>query len=83
MCLSFTNSENVFFKLCGKTHDDESLVICDICDLAFGMQCIYPALAPGSESNFICGTCVHCPDCKGSGDSGDGTCSSCNGKGII
>ena len=24
-----------------------------------------------------------CPDCKGSGDSGDGTCSSCNGKGII
>ena len=24
-----------------------------------------------------------CPDCKGSGDSGEGTCSSCNGKGII
>ncbi len=24
-----------------------------------------------------------CPDCKGSGVSGDGTCSSCNGKGII
>ena len=24
-----------------------------------------------------------CPDCKGSGVSGDGTCSSCNGKGLI
>jgi len=24
-----------------------------------------------------------CPDCKGSGSSGDGLCSSCNGKGII
>ena len=53
-------------ELCGKTHDDESLVICDVCDLAFGMRCIYPVLAPGSECNFMCGTCVHCPDCKGS-----------------
>ena len=24
-----------------------------------------------------------CPDCHGSGSNGDGTCSSCNGTGII
>ena len=50
-------------EVCGITHKDEDLILCDSCDKGYGLQCLKPRMLEAVDGEWICSLCVDCPDC--------------------
>lgn len=50
---------------CSKCEDgtDDNLVVCDVCERGFHLQCIRPAITEIPKGSWICADCVQCLSC--------------------
>ncbi|XP_077223126.1 methyl-CpG-binding domain-containing protein 9-like [Tasmannia lanceolata] len=56
--------EDEVCKVCGIDKDDDSVLLCDICDSEYHTYCLNPPLARIPEGNWYCPSCVTGP-CRG------------------
>eukprot|EP01047_Picozoa_sp_COSAG01_P016172 COSAG01_NODE_822_length_13306_cov_4.866132_13_plen_1123_part_00 len=42
---------------------DDNLVVCDVCDRGFHLECIRPAISQVPEGSWVCADCVQCLSC--------------------
>ena len=47
-------------------HLDTELIICDVCDKAYGFNCVLPKIdqVPEAGTSWICGSCLDCNVCN-------------------
>ncbi|ESO97816.1 hypothetical protein LOTGIDRAFT_228371 [Lottia gigantea] len=59
-CVNWDKSvEAAKCKICRKKGNDDRLLLCDDCNLAFHMYCLRPALTDVPEGEWFCAACVH------------------------
>ncbi|XP_059045610.1 PHD and RING finger domain-containing protein 1-like [Achroia grisella] len=44
-------------EVCGRTNDEETMLLCDGCDLGFHMQCLSPPLTEVPTDQWLCPNC--------------------------
>jgi hypothetical protein len=52
---------------CNTTKNEDKLLICDICDRAFHMECLNPVLTKIPKGDWFCVDCSTCNSCRETG----------------
>ena len=49
---------------CKTTENEKSIIICEMCDRAYHIQCLEPPLSKVPQDSWNCALCIDCQGCK-------------------